>query len=445
MEDIPIKQVAVGDAILVRAGEVIPVDGVITSANAMIDESALTGEPIPVDRRAGEPARSGTINVGETFELRATATAGESTHAGIVRMVTAAQTAKAPFIRLADRYALLLLPITLLVAAAAWLLSADPIRGLAVFVAATPRPLILAAPAAFIAGISQAARRGILIKGGGPLEAPARTHTVMFDKTGTLTVGGARLVAIETAPGENADEVLRLAGSREQASHHVVATAIGALAGFFGIGGGFLIVPGLMLATGMALPSAIGTSLVAITAFGLAWVPALMWHRRARTSFCLATISLAWSKLSLLPGDADGGFGKCGRIVDAVANHSNHALLRHQLPNARQLLFRKEFRLDLGNPKFGADSSCDTARVSTVFRPIRCNASMAGWASGRMVSATMIEPSSCPLRATNTSAPASASWLHVAAAATPLFVIQIWLPITMMSQSSFAVIPRPSV
>jgi heavy metal translocating P-type ATPase len=230
IEDIPIEQVAVGDAILVRAGEVVPVDGVVSSASAAIDESALTGEPIPANRRAGEPARSGTLNAGETFELRATATAGESTYAGIVRMVTAAQTAKAPFIRLADRYALLLLPITLAVAGAAWLLSTDPIRGLAVLVAATPCPLILAAPAAFIAGVSQAARRGILIKGGGPLEALARAHTVMFDKTGTLTVGGARLVAVETAPGEHADEVLRLAASLEQASHHVVANAIVAAA-----------------------------------------------------------------------------------------------------------------------------------------------------------------------------------------------------------------------
>ena len=230
VEDVPIEQVAVGDAILVLAGEVIPVDGVIASPAAMIDESALTGEPIPIDRREGEPARSGTLNAGETFELRATATAGESTYAGIVRMVTAAQTAKAPFIRLADRYALLLLPITLVVAGVAWFLSGDPIRGLAVLVAATPCPLILAAPVAFIAGVSQAARRGILIKGGGPLEALARTHTVMFDKTGTLTVGGARLVAIETAPGESPDEVLRLAGSLEQASHHVVATAIVAAA-----------------------------------------------------------------------------------------------------------------------------------------------------------------------------------------------------------------------
>jgi heavy metal translocating P-type ATPase len=145
-------------------------------------------------------------------------------------MVTAAQTAKSPFIRLADRYALLLLPITLVVAGGAWFLSGDPVRGLAVLVAATPCPLILAAPVAFIAGVAQAARRGILIKGSGPLEALARTRTVMFDKTGTLTVGGARLVAIETAPGESPEQVLQIAGSLEQASHHVVAAAIVAAA-----------------------------------------------------------------------------------------------------------------------------------------------------------------------------------------------------------------------
>lgn len=226
MEDIPIDEVVLGDAILVRAGEVIPVDGLIASAAATLDESALTGEPIPVTRKAGEAARSGTVNAGEAFELTATATAGESTYAAIIRMVHSAQTAKAPFIRLADRYALILLPVTLVIATIAWLASGDPIRGLAVLVASTPCPLILAAPVAFIAGVSRAARLGILIKGGGPLEALARTHTVMFDKTGTLTVGGARLVAVEAAPGESADEVLRLTASLEQASHHVVAAAI---------------------------------------------------------------------------------------------------------------------------------------------------------------------------------------------------------------------------
>ncbi len=226
VEDVPIEEVRIGDAIVIRAGEVIPVDGLVASPIAVIDESALTGEPIPVTRQDGETARSGALNAGETFAIKATATAGESTYAGIVRLVTAAQTAKAPFIRLADRYALLLLGVTVVVAGGAWLMTGDPIRGLAVLVVATPCPLILAAPVAFIAGVSQAARRGILIKGSAPLEALARTHTVLFDKTGTLTVGGARLVAIETAPGESADGVLRLAGSLEQASQHVVAAAI---------------------------------------------------------------------------------------------------------------------------------------------------------------------------------------------------------------------------
>ncbi len=226
VEDIPVEQVAVGDAILVQAGEVIPVDGTIVNQTATIDESALTGEPMPVSRPAGDLARSGSVNAGDIFEIHAAATANESTYAGIVRMVSAAQAAKSPFIRLADRYALLLLPVSLLVAGAAWLVSDDPVRGLAVLVVATPCPLILAAPVAFIAGVAQAARRGILIKGSGPLEALARTHTVMFDKTGTLTVGGARLVAIEVAPGRSSDEILRIAGSLEQASHHVVAAAI---------------------------------------------------------------------------------------------------------------------------------------------------------------------------------------------------------------------------
>src|SRR5580704_14105925 len=226
IEDVPIEQVAVGDEILVRAGDVIPVDGIIVSPMAMLDEAAVTGEPIPVNRQKGELARSGSLNAGEVFELRASTTANESTYAGIVRMVSAAQTAKAPFVRMADRYALLLLPLTLITAGAAWYFSGDPIRALAVLVASTPCPLILAAPVAFIAGVAQAAKRGILVKGSGSLEAPARIHTVIFDKTGTLTIGGARLVAVEVAPGESRDEVLRIAGSLEQASHHVLAATV---------------------------------------------------------------------------------------------------------------------------------------------------------------------------------------------------------------------------
>ena len=226
VEEVPISAVAIGDRLLVHAGEVVPVDGVVNSDAAAVDESALTGEPIPVAKARGAAIFSGSLNAGETFEMSVSALAGESTYAGIVRLVTAAQTAKAPFVRLADRYALIFLPVTLALALVAWLISGDLLRSLAVLVAATPCPLILAAPVAFIAGVAQAARRGILVKGGGPLEALARAHTVLFDKTGTLTVGGARLLSVEAAPGENADEILMLGASLEQASHHVIANAI---------------------------------------------------------------------------------------------------------------------------------------------------------------------------------------------------------------------------
>lgn len=226
VEDVPVADVAVGDALLVRGGEVVPVDGIIGSAFATIDESALTGEPLPVTKARGSPAFSGTVNAGDAFELVASSVAGSSTYAGILRLVNAAQTAKAPFVRLADRFAVLLLPVTVAVAAVAWWISGDLVRSLAVFVAATPCPLILAAPVAFIAGVAQAARRGILVKGGTALEALARTHTILFDKTGTLTVGGARLISIAPAPGEQADRVLQFGAALEQASHHVLAGAI---------------------------------------------------------------------------------------------------------------------------------------------------------------------------------------------------------------------------
>jgi heavy metal translocating P-type ATPase len=235
IEDVSIEDVAVGDNILVRAGEVIPVDGLVDGP-ATIDESAITGEPIPVSKQKGASVCSGSLNAGDAFEMTASSVAGESTYAGIVRLVTSAQTARAPFVRLADRYALLFLPVTLVVAGVAWFISGDILRSLAVLVAATPCPLILAAPVAFIAGVAQSARRGILVKGGGALEALARAHTVLFDKTGTLTVGGARLLSIEVAPaGGSVDAVLQLGASLEQASHHVVAKAIVAAAAARGL------------------------------------------------------------------------------------------------------------------------------------------------------------------------------------------------------------------
>jgi heavy metal translocating P-type ATPase len=228
--DIAADEIVTGDELLVRAGELLPVDGYLLNERAKVDEAAVTGEPLPETRIKGDQLRSGTVNAGEAFHYRASAPASNSTYAGIVRMVEKAQTAKAPFIRMADRFALLLLPATLLVAAFAWWLSADHMRALAVLVVATPCPLILAAPVAFIGGVSRAARAGILMKGSGALEALALVRTAIFDKTGTLTEGGARLICLETAPDNDANEILRLLASLEQASHHVLAETIVGLA-----------------------------------------------------------------------------------------------------------------------------------------------------------------------------------------------------------------------
>ncbi|HET7421690.1 MAG TPA: heavy metal translocating P-type ATPase [Candidatus Dormibacteraeota bacterium] len=221
-----VDQVRKGDLLLVKPGEVVPVDGIVASALALLDESALTGEAMPVEHAQEERCSSGVVNVGGPFDLQATATATDSTYAGIIRLVREAQASKAPFVRLADRYALWFLPITLLVAGFAWFVSADPVRGLAVLVVATPCPLILAAPVAIVAGISRAAHRGVIVKGGGAIETMARARTLVFDKTGTLTSGQPRVASVEPLDGIPPDELLRLAASLDQASPHVFADAI---------------------------------------------------------------------------------------------------------------------------------------------------------------------------------------------------------------------------
>ena len=221
----PIEDVRPADRLFVKTGEVVPVDGLLLG-DAILDESALTGESRPVERSAGEQVRSGAVCAGKGFDLRAIATAAESTYAGIVRLVDEAQRQKAPFVRLADRYAIVFIPVTIVIAGGAWLLSGDPVRALAVLVVATPCPLILAAPIAIVAGISRAARRGIIVKGGGALEALARGSVLLFDKTGTLTAGVPQVAEVEVFDAIDADELLRLAASLDQVSPHVLATAI---------------------------------------------------------------------------------------------------------------------------------------------------------------------------------------------------------------------------
>jgi heavy metal translocating P-type ATPase len=225
LESVPLEEVGRGDLLLVGPGEVVPVDGVAVT-KVVLDESTLTGESRPSERGPGGLVRSGSVNAGAPFDLRAVSMAENSTYAGIVRLVQEAQASKAPFVRMADRYALVFLPITLATAAGAWALSGDPVRALAVLVVATPCPLILAAPVAIVAGISREARRGLIVKGGGALETLARASIVVLDKTGTLTAGAARVSAIEVFGEWPAGEVLRLAASLDQVSAHVFAPAI---------------------------------------------------------------------------------------------------------------------------------------------------------------------------------------------------------------------------
>lgn len=230
LADPPIEAVRPGDRLLVKPGEIVPVDGVVLDAAAELDESALTGESTPVERRPGDRVASGGVNAGGPFDLRAVATAEESTYAAIVRLVQEAEASRAPFVRLADRYSLVFLALTLAISGAAWAVSGHAVRALAVLVVATPCPLILAAPVAFLAGISRAAHRGIIVKGGAAIEGLARARTLLFDKTGTLTTGVPTVARIETFEGLESAELLRLAASLDQVSPHVLAAAIVAAA-----------------------------------------------------------------------------------------------------------------------------------------------------------------------------------------------------------------------
>ncbi|MBC2861590.1 heavy metal translocating P-type ATPase [Stappia sp. 28M-7] len=230
LEDVPLNEIQPGDRLLIRQGDVVPVDGTLASETAFLDTSALTGESLPQRLSQGHEAMSGATNAGEAFDMTAARRAAESTYAGIVRLVEEAQRSKAPMSRLADRWSLGFLAVTLVIAFGAWWATGDPIRAVAVLVVATPCPLILAVPVALVAGLSRAAHFGVLIKGAGPLETMARIRTLILDKTGTLTDGRPQIVTIDAEDGLGEAELLRLAASLDQASKHPVAQAIVAAA-----------------------------------------------------------------------------------------------------------------------------------------------------------------------------------------------------------------------
>ena len=230
VRSVPLSEIAVGDLLVVGPGEVVPVDGTVENSPAVLDESVLTGEPLQVERPRGAGVRSGVVNAGGAFELRATAAERDSTYAGIVRLARQAGAENAPVVRLADRYAAGFLPLSLAVAGLAWLISGSAVRAVAVLVVATPCPLLLAAPVAIVSGLSRASRLGVVIRDGGALENLGRARTLLLDKTGTLTRGRPRVVDVTAAPGWTPSEVLRLAASVDQYSPHVLARAIAATA-----------------------------------------------------------------------------------------------------------------------------------------------------------------------------------------------------------------------
>ena len=226
IEDIAAAEVQAGDTILVRSGEVVPVDGRLLSASAAFDESSLTGESMPVTRLVGDRVLSGSVNGVTTTTISATALAKDSQFQAIVALVESASNNRAPVVRLADRYAIPFTVVSLLIGALAWIASGDPVRFAEVLVLATPCPLVLAAPVAFMGGMSRAAHHGIIVKGGGVLETLARVRTAVFDKTGTLTIGTPTITRILPKEPWGEAELLARVASAERFSSHVLAASI---------------------------------------------------------------------------------------------------------------------------------------------------------------------------------------------------------------------------
>ncbi|MFJ8962605.1 heavy metal translocating P-type ATPase [Lentzea sp. NPDC102401] len=222
---VDVEDVVPGQEVVVRPGEVVPVDSVLLG-DATFDESALTGEPEPVPRRRGERVRSGVVAVGSAVDLEAVATASESTYAGVVRLAEEAAATSAPIVRVADRIAAVFLPVAVAVAGLAAVVSGELTRAVAVLVTATPCPLLLAVPIAITAGMSRAARVGVVLRDGQALEALGSARIAVLDKTGTATVGRPVVVDVVPAPGWTAPEVLGIAAAVEQMSTHVLAPAV---------------------------------------------------------------------------------------------------------------------------------------------------------------------------------------------------------------------------
>jgi heavy metal translocating P-type ATPase len=226
LEDVPVEAVVPGDLLMVRPGDLVPVDGTVTAGTSAVDQSALTGEPIPIRALPGSELMSGSVNMDGALTLRALRKSAESQYQQILRLVDRARAEKPPIVRIADRFAVWFTPVTLVMCGVAYLVTHNPASVLAVLVVATPCPLILAAPVAVIAAISRAAAGGIIVKSGAAIEQVGRARVVVFDKTGTLTLGRPLVQEVSVANGGTPDELLRLAAAVEQLSAHHLGHAV---------------------------------------------------------------------------------------------------------------------------------------------------------------------------------------------------------------------------
>ena len=225
LEVIKIEDVEINNRLLVKSGEIVPVDG-IAQETCYLDQSALTGEPMPVLLEKAGSVISGTINAGNAFEMIASGNVSQSTYSGIVTMVRNSRAQSSPNIRLANKWALRFVPITMAMAALTFLLTGDATRTVAVLVVATPCPLILAVPIALVSGMSRATKSGAVIKGGAVLEKLSKAEIVLLDKTGTVTHGGPVITEIVTSSGITHEYALQMAASLDQYSPHVVAKSL---------------------------------------------------------------------------------------------------------------------------------------------------------------------------------------------------------------------------
>ena len=225
LEVIKIEDVEINNRLLVKSGEIVPVDG-IAQETCYLDQSALTGEPMPVLLEKAGSVISGTINAGNAFEMIASGNVSQSTYSGIVTMVRNSRAQSSPNIRLANKWALRFVPITMAMAALTFLLTGDATRTVAVLVVATPCPLILAVPIALVSGMSRATKSGAVIKGGAVLEKLSKAEVVLLDKTGTVTHGGPVITEIVTSTGITHEYALQMAASLDQYSPHVVAKSL---------------------------------------------------------------------------------------------------------------------------------------------------------------------------------------------------------------------------